>query len=73
MGRVVDGVADTIRADLAIQAEVRSLATQAQTSALLVAGLPVAFGSLAGVLDPQAVTFLFRPGLGLSDSLRMWP
>ena len=65
MGRVVDGVADTIRSDLAVQAEVRALAAQAQMSAVLVAALPVAFGALAGVLDPQAVAFLLEPGLGL--------
>lgn len=65
MARVVDGIADTIRSELDIQAEVRSLAAQARASAALIAALPVAFGALAGLLDPQTLAFLLEPGLGL--------
>ncbi len=62
----MDGVADTIRGELALQAEVRSLASQAEASALLVALLPVAFGVIAGLADPQMVAYMTTTRVGLA-------
>ena len=63
--KAVDGVADTIRAELAVRAEVRALASQARASALLVVALPVVFGLVAGVADPRTAGFLFTTELGV--------
>ncbi len=64
IARVIDGVADTVRAELAVQAEVRSLAAQAEASALLIAGLPVVFGAVAGLADPATLGFMTSTGIG---------
>lgn len=66
MAQAVDGVADTIRAEVALEAEVRALASQARASAALVALLPVAFGGVAGLLDARTAGFLLRSQVGLA-------
>ncbi len=62
----IDGVADTIRGELALEAEVRSLASQAQASALLVAVLPLGFGLIAGLADPQTLSYMTTTRIGLA-------
>ncbi len=66
-GRVahaVDGVADTLRAEVALAAEIRSLASQAEASAALIAVQPLVFGFVAGGTDPDTIRFLFATQLG---------
>jgi len=66
VARAIDGVADTIRSELDVQAEVRAMASQAQASALLVAALPLVFGAVAGLTDPQTLAFLVNTRLGVA-------
>ena len=63
--RAVDGVAATLRANLALAAEVRAQAAQARFSALVIAVSPVAFGALAAGTDRQTADFLLRTPIGL--------
>lgn len=78
--RAVDGVADTLRADRELTAEVRALASQAQVSALLIASLPVGFAVLASLSDPAALRFLVESPLGrvcligglVLDTVALW-
>ena len=56
--RAIDGVADTLRADRELSAEVRALSSQAQVSALLIAVLPVGFALIASASDPSTLAFL---------------
>ncbi|MFV2038649.1 MAG: type II secretion system F family protein [Acidimicrobiales bacterium] len=65
VAQAIDGVADTIRSDLDLRAEVRALASQAEASAVLVAVLPVAFALIAGLTDPRTLTFLLGTRIGL--------
>lgn len=64
IAQTVDGVADTLRGELALAAEVRSLAAQAEASAVIIAVLPLAFGAIAGATDPRTIDFLTSPPLG---------
>ena len=63
--QAVDGVAATLRTNLAIAAEVRALSSQARLSALVIALAPVAFSLLAFTTDPATASFLLRTPLGL--------
>jgi tight adherence protein B len=56
--RAVDGVAATIRSQLAIAAEVRALSSQARASTAVIVVAPLAFGVLAGASDPRTSAFL---------------
>ncbi len=78
--RALDGVADTLRADRELAAEVRALSSQAQVSALLIAVLPVGFALVASGADPSTLRFLVDSpvgrlcliaGLGL-DAWALW-
>jgi len=60
----VDGVAATIRADLAVAAEVRAQSSQARLSALVIAVSPLVFGLLAAGTDGRTAQFLLRTPLG---------
>ncbi len=64
VAQAVDGVADTLRSEVALAAEIRSLAAQAEASAALIAVLPLVFGFVAGGTDPETVRFLFATQLG---------
>jgi tight adherence protein B len=64
--QAVDGLAATVRSRLAVAAEVRALATQARTSALVIAVAPVVFGALGVLSDDRAAAFLFQSPLGLA-------
>ena len=63
--RAVDGVAATLRANEAVAAEARALASQARISALVIALAPVAFTLLAAGADPRTTEFLLRTPVGL--------
>jgi len=60
----VDGVAATLRAELALAGEVRAQSSQARMSALVIALAPVAFGVLAAGTDDRTATFLLRTPIG---------
>lgn len=64
VARAVDGVATTLRERRQLQAEVRALATQARTSAWLLASAPLAFAALVATVEPGVVRFLFGSALG---------
>lgn len=64
--RALDGVAMTIRNQVALDAEVRALASQAQASAAVLVALPLVFAVVGSAVDPRlAHTLLARP-IGLA-------
>lgn len=62
--RAVDAVIDAVRDRAALQREVRALASQAQTSAVVLVLLPVAFASAIAVVDPRVRAFYTGSALG---------
>jgi tight adherence protein B len=64
VARAVDGVAATLRERREVQAEVRALATQARSSAWLLAAAPMGFAALVATVEPGAVRFLFTTPVG---------
>jgi tight adherence protein B len=62
--RAVDGVAATLRERLELAGERRALATQARTSATVLAAAPVGFALLLGLTDGAAGHFLLRTPAG---------
>jgi tight adherence protein B len=62
----LDGVAITLRQRLAARAEAKALASQARTSAMVIALAPVGFAVLASAADRHNAAFLLRTPLGLS-------
>ena len=64
--RAIDGVAATLRDNLAITAEVRAQAAQAQASALVIGLAPIGFTALACLADHRTATFLFQTSAGLA-------
>jgi tight adherence protein B len=60
----VDGVAATLRANLAVAGEVRAQSSQARLSGLVIALAPLAFGALAAGTDRRTATFLLRTPFG---------
>ena len=64
--RAIDGVAATLRENLAITAEVRAQAAQAQASALVIGLAPIGFTALACLADHRTATFLFQTPAGLA-------
>jgi tight adherence protein B len=65
VARSLDRVAATLRERSELQAEVRSLATQAQASAVVLAVAPVAFTGLISGIEPGMVRFLVGTPAGL--------
>ena len=63
--QAIDGVATTLRDRLALDAEIRALASQAQASAIVVAALPLAFLVATGASGLDSARFLFETRLGL--------
>lgn len=63
--RAVDGLAATLRTNVAIAAEVRALSSQARLSAMVIALAPLGFTVLAASADPRAAQFLLRTPAGL--------
>lgn len=78
--RSVDGVAATLRANLAVAAEARALSSQARYAALVIAMAPAAFGLLAAGADGRTAAFLLQTPVGLAclaagltlDALGAW-
>ncbi len=66
VARTLDGVADTIRGQQHLRAEIRALASQAEASALLITALPLAFAVVAGAADPDTLAFLVTTPIGLA-------
>jgi tight adherence protein B len=66
LARAVDGVAATLRERRQLQAEVRALATQARTSAWLLAAAPIAFAVLVAGIEPGVLQVLLATPLGLA-------
>jgi len=64
--RAIDGVAATLRDNLAITAEVRAQGAQAQASALVIGLAPIGFTALACLADHRTATFLFQTPAGLA-------
>ena len=64
--RAVDGVAATLRERAEVDREVRALATQARTSAVVVTVAPVAFAVLGVLGDERTAAFLLRTPAGLA-------
>src|SRR2546430_2127149 len=58
--RAIDGVATTLRANLAVSGELRAQSSQARYSGLVIALAPLAFGGLAMSTDPRTSAFLLR-------------
>jgi tight adherence protein B len=78
--RGLDGVAATLRARNEVEREVRALATQARTSAAVMAAAPVGFAVVGVLGDSGAAAFLFGSAGGwacllaglLLDALGAW-
>jgi tight adherence protein B len=66
VARSVDQVAATLRERRQLRAEVRALATQARSSALVLVLAPPAFTLLLSAVEPGAVRFLLTSGPGLA-------
>jgi len=64
--RPIDGVATSLRANLAVAAEVRSLSSQARYSGVVIALAPIGFGIVAAGADPRTADFLLRTRVGVS-------
>lgn len=62
--RAVDAVIDAVRERAALQREVRALASQAHTSALVLVVLPIGFGVALAVVDPRVREFYVGSTLG---------
>jgi len=65
VARAIDRIAATLRERREVQREVHALATQARTSAGLLAVAPLAFAALVSTIEPAAVGFLVATPLGL--------
>ena len=63
--QAVDGVAATLRTNLAIAGEVRALSSQARLSALVIVLAPIAFSLLAFTTDGSTARFLLGTPIGL--------
>lgn len=66
VARAVDRLSATLRERHALRGEVRALATQARTSAAVLAMAPVAFTGLVATIEPAAVAFLVTSPVGLA-------
>jgi tight adherence protein B len=64
--QAVDGVAETLRTNVAIAGEVRALSSQARMSALVIALAPIGFTFLAATSDGSTATFLLRTPAGVA-------
>jgi tight adherence protein B len=62
--RAVDAVIDAVRARASLQREVRALASQAQTSAIVLVILPFAFAVVVAALDARVRRFYVGSTLG---------
>jgi tight adherence protein B len=65
VARAVDGVAATLRERQELAAEVRALATQARSSAGVLAVAPLGFTALTAMVEPAVLRFLLTTPAGL--------
>ena len=63
---VLDNLADVIRKRVALQSRGKALSSEARTSALVLAVLPVATGGMIAVLEPSYMAVLFTSHTGHS-------
>ena len=63
--RAVDAVIDAERERAALRREVRALASQAQTSAVVLVVLPVGFAVAVAAVDPRVRAFYLGSALGV--------
>ena len=63
---VLEDLADVIRKRVALQSRGRALSSEARTSALVLALLPVATGGMIAVLEPTYMAVLFNTRTGHS-------
>ena len=63
--RAIDGVAATLRDRASLEAEVRSLTSQARVSAMMIAALPLGFMLMSATVSSHSAGFLFTTRLGL--------
>jgi tight adherence protein B len=61
---VLENLADVIRKRVALQSRGRALSSEARTSALVLAVLPLATGGMIGVIDPSYMAVLFDTPTG---------
>jgi Flp pilus assembly protein TadB len=66
VARAVDGVAATLRERHELRAEVRALATQARSSAAVLATAPAGFALLVAAVEPRSIRFLLTTPAGLA-------
>lgn len=64
--QAIDGVAETLRTNLAVAGEVRALSSQARLSAIVIAVAPIGFAVLAATADRRNATFLLRTRAGVA-------
>lgn len=63
--RAVDAVIDAERDRASLRREVRALASQAQTSAVVLVALPIGFAAAIAAVDPQVRAFYLGSALGV--------
>jgi tight adherence protein B len=64
LSETLENLADVIRKRVALKARAFALASEARTSAMVLAGLPFVSGTALWVLNPSYIGMLFEPGLG---------
>jgi tight adherence protein B len=64
LSETLENLADVIRKRVALKARAMALASEARTSALVLAALPFVSGTALYVLNPDYIGKLFQPGLG---------
>jgi tight adherence protein B len=66
LARAADRLASTLRERAELQAEVRALATQARSSAWVLAAAPVGFTALVSSIEPAVIRTLLTTPVGLA-------
>jgi tight adherence protein B len=64
LSETLENLADVIRKRVALKARAMALASEARTSAMVLAALPFVSGTALYVLNPDYIGKLFHPGLG---------
>jgi len=64
LSETLENLADVIRKRVALKARAMALASEARTSAMVLAALPFVSGTSLYVLNPDYIGKLFQPGLG---------
>jgi tight adherence protein B len=64
LSETLENLADVVRKRVALKARAMALASEARTSAMVLAALPFVSGTALWVLNPDYIGKLFQPGLG---------